>query len=148
MYVKPNNEVCSCKHCCSGKAIRVICSKGICVACNIQHSMCMCHTAICCLSGSTVFFPIMPLTAWFLKKKKKVTEYKMCVLIFPTTFVWNISYSEKNSVRNYQKHMRAVRKVSSHFEYLQNRSSVLDVTWQPVRGDLTVHLWTVTLPRG
>jgi hypothetical protein len=35
--------------------------------------------------------------------------------------------------------MRAVRKVSSHFEYLENRSHGLDVTWQPVRGDLTVH---------
>ena len=38
----------------------------------------------------------------------------------------------------------AVRKVSSHFEYLENRSRGLDVTWQPVRGDLTVHPWTVT----
>jgi len=34
---------------------------------------------------------------------------------------------------------RAVRKVSSHFEYLENRSRGLDVTWQPIRGDLTVH---------
>jgi hypothetical protein len=34
---------------------------------------------------------------------EKVTEYKMCVFIFSTTFVWNISYSEKNSVRNDQK---------------------------------------------
>jgi hypothetical protein len=43
---------------------------------------------------------------------------------------------------------RAVRKVSSHFEYLENRSRCLDVTWQPIRGDITVHRWTVTLPRG
>jgi len=34
---------------------------------------------------------------------------------------------------------RAVRKVSDNFEYLKNRSRGLDVTWQPVRGDLTVH---------
>ena len=33
---------------------------------------------------------------------------------------------------------RAVRKVSSHFEYLENSSRGLDVTWQPVREDLTV----------
>jgi len=32
-----------------------------------------------------------------------------------------------------------VRKVSSHFEYLESRSCGLDVTWQPVREDLTVH---------
>jgi hypothetical protein len=43
---------------------------------------------------------------------------------------------------------RVVRKVSVHFEYLENRSRDLDVTWQPVRGDLTMHPWTVTLPWG
>jgi len=42
----------------------------------------------------------------------------------------------------------AIRKVPGHFEYLENRSRGLDITWQPVRGDLTVHLWTVTLPWG
>jgi hypothetical protein len=34
---------------------------------------------------------------------------------------------------------RAVRKVSSHFEYLENRLRGLVVTWQSVRGELTVH---------
>ena len=34
---------------------------------------------------------------------------------------------------------RAVENVSSHFEYLENRSRSLDVTWQPFRGDLTAH---------
>jgi hypothetical protein len=43
---------------------------------------------------------------------------------------------------------RAVRKVSVHFEYLENRSRGLDVTWQPVTGDLSVHPLTVTLPWG
>ena len=41
---------------------------------------------------------------------------------------------------------RAVRKVLVHFEYLEERSSGLDVTWQPVRGDFTVYPLTVTLP--
>jgi hypothetical protein len=45
-------------------------------------------------------------------------------------------------------YMRAVRKVSSHFEYLKNRSRGLDVTWQPVRRDLTAHPLTVTVPWG
>ena len=35
--------------------------------------------------------------------------------------------------------MRAVQEVSSYFEHLENWSRDLDVTWQPVRGDLTVH---------
>jgi len=37
-------------------------------------------------------------------------------------------------------HTRAVWKVSVHFEYLENWSCGLDVTWHPVRGDLTVRL--------
>ena len=44
--------------------------------------------------------------------------------------------------------MRSVWKVPGHFEYLENLRRGIDVTWQPVRGDLTVHLWTVTLPWG
>ena len=36
-------------------------------------------------------------------------------------------------------YMRAVRKVFIHFEYLENRSLSLDVTWQLVRRDLPVH---------
>jgi len=42
----------------------------------------------------------------------------------------------------------AVRRASVHFEYLDNRSRGLDVTWQPVRGDITVYPWTVTLSWG
>ena len=42
-------------------------------------------------------------------------------------------------------HMRAVQKVSGHFEYHENRSRGLDVTRQPVRGDLTALPSTVTV---
>jgi hypothetical protein len=35
--------------------------------------------------------------------REKVTEYKMCVLIFSTTFVWNIFDSKKNWARYDQK---------------------------------------------
>jgi len=31
--------------------------------------------------------------------RRNVTEYKMCVLIFCTTFVWNISHSKQNWAR-------------------------------------------------
>jgi hypothetical protein len=43
-------------------------------------------------------------------------------------------------VRLSESFTRAVRKVSSRFEYLKNRSRGLDATWQPVRRDLTVLL--------
>jgi hypothetical protein len=47
--------------------------------------------------------------------------------------------AQKNTHKYIMVCTRAVRKVSSHFEYLENRLRVLDLTWQPVRGDLTVH---------
>ena len=31
--------------------------------------------------------------------RENATEHKMCVLIFSTTFIWNISHSNKNSLR-------------------------------------------------
>jgi hypothetical protein len=43
---------------------------------------------------------------------------------------------------------RTVQKVSVHFEYLENRPRGIDVTGQPVRGDVTVHPRTVTVPWG
>jgi hypothetical protein len=48
----------------------------------------------------------------------------------------------------HSQHTWAVRKVSVHFKCLQNQSHYLDITWQPVRGDLTVHPCTFTLLRG
>ena len=38
-------------------------------------------------------------------RKKKVTEHKMCVLIFSTTFVWNISSCKKKWARYDKKRM-------------------------------------------
>jgi hypothetical protein len=41
--------------------------------------------------------PVSTKRSAYRKKKKKSTENKMRVLIFSTTFVWNISHSKKNS---------------------------------------------------
>jgi hypothetical protein len=64
-------------------------------ALGFQHAMCMCHTGIYILSGSIAFFHVNPQTA---QLSKKVTKYKMCVLIFSTTIVRNISHCKKKCV--------------------------------------------------
>jgi len=45
----------------------------------------------------------------------------------------------RDIIHNFVLYTRAVRKVSGHFEYLEDRPFGLNVTWQPVRGDLTDH---------
>jgi hypothetical protein len=42
-------------------------------------------------------------------------------------------------ILSYVLRMRPVQKVSSQFEYLENQWHGFDVTWQPVKGDLTAH---------
>ena len=46
-----------------------------------------------------------------------------------------LSYQPEN--QKVLHNTRAVRKVSVHFEYHENRSRGVDIIWQPVRGDLT-----------
>ena len=53
------------------------------VALLIQHATRI-RSIICVLCGSITFFGVMSSTARFLEK---VTERKMCILIFSTTFV-------------------------------------------------------------
>jgi hypothetical protein len=55
---------------------------------------------ICGPSVSTIFFDIISQTVRF---SEKVTERKMFILLFSTTFVQSISYSKKNLARYSQK---------------------------------------------
>ena len=60
------------------------------------------HIVFCDPPGFTIFFPYFPINGKIFEKKK-FTYDKMWVLIFPTTFVWNISHSNKNWARCDQK---------------------------------------------
>ena len=72
----------------------------VCVALVIQHAIRMRHVVISGLPVSTIFFQLSHKRRDF---RREVTEHKMCVLIFSTTFVWNISHSKKNWARYDQK---------------------------------------------
>jgi hypothetical protein len=77
-------QLLSSNHCCSGKAIGGVYSESVSVALVIQHAMRMRHIVICSLSGSTTFSTLSHKRHDF---RRNATEYKMCSLIFSTTFV-------------------------------------------------------------
>jgi predicted transcriptional regulator len=52
--------------------------------------------------------------------RKKITEFKMCVLILSTSFVWNIYHSKKNWARYDQKCI-SVSSMYSYFSTLSHK---------------------------
>jgi hypothetical protein len=54
----------------------------MCVAVVIQNAKRMCHIVTCALPGSTIFFT---LSYERHDLREKVTEHKMCALVFSTT---------------------------------------------------------------
>ena len=74
-------------------AIGITYSQCVFVALGIQHAVHIYHIVICGMSGSTIFFLIISQAALFWGGDP---ENKMCVLIFSTTFICNISHIQKN----------------------------------------------------
>ena len=70
-----------------------------------------------------------------------------------TQFIRQVSHtlkcSHKRHCRNMQETIRGLSgKYSAILEYIDNRSRRLDVTWQPVRGDLTAYPCTFAVTWG
>jgi len=79
-------------HCCSGEKKDYI--FWVCV-CNLSCAGCKANAPYCHLWPVRLYntFPQYLITGTIFEKK--VTEHKMCVWIFSTPFVWNISHSKK-----------------------------------------------------
>jgi hypothetical protein len=94
---KLNIEVHSSNHYCSVKATSITYSECESVALGIQREMRMRRIAICGLPGSIICLHHLINGTIF----KKQMSTKMCVLIFCTTFVWNIFHYDKKWARYY-----------------------------------------------
>jgi hypothetical protein len=69
-------------------------------ACSLGYPTCNAHAPYCYLWPVWLYY-ILSIMPFF--RDKKATEPKICVLIFSTTFVLNISYSKKKWARYDQK---------------------------------------------
>ena len=86
------------------EAVSIKCYERVCVCVCVcvcilvlvtQHAMRMRRIILPSVAcpAVTVFIHFISQTARF---SEKINEHKMCVLVFFTTFVWNISHYEKN----------------------------------------------------
>ena len=86
MLIQSNIKACSCNHCCSGKAISIIYSECVSVA--------LCIWCPCSILSSVAWPAVKYFSTLSHKlhdlRKKNVTLYKTCLLIFSTNFVSNI----------------------------------------------------------
>jgi len=66
----------------------------------------------------------------------KVTENKICVFIFSTSFVWNISHSKKNSVTYYYKSTQVFIEIT---HYLCQILIKIQFSWHFKKISITLH---------
>ena len=87
---------------CSRKAISITHSECVFAALDIQHA-CTCDILSYVTCQALQYFFIL-FHKWHNFLKKGI-EHKMCILTFFTTFIWNISHSNKNWAR-YDLHVK------------------------------------------
>jgi hypothetical protein len=76
----------SCNHCCRAKSVNITYSEYVFAALVIQHAMRMRLIILPSVASlAAPYFPTLSHKRHLFRKK--VTEYKMCVFIFSTTFV-------------------------------------------------------------
>ena len=82
--------------------------------CSLGYPVCNTHAPYCHVTwpSSTKFPHIISQMARF--QKKKVVEHKTCILIFSTTFVWNIFHSKKTWAR-YDQRCISVFTYTTHY---------------------------------
>ena len=100
MHMWRNIEALSRNNCCRRKAI---CFTYYECVFSSTHTTCAILSPVACLALPYIYIYIYIYISQYLIKgktfEKKVIEHKMCVVIFSTIFVWNISHSKKNWVR-------------------------------------------------
>jgi hypothetical protein len=78
----------------------------VCVASVTQHAKRMRHIMLSPVECLTLpYFSTFSHKRRDFRKEIKVTEHKMCALIFSTNFVWYISHCKNNSVRYNKYHI-------------------------------------------
>jgi hypothetical protein len=135
MYVQCNIEMRSRNHFCCGNIISItywsVCACLRVLACvhvvtgaracvNVHVALLIQHATRSRHVMESFVAPRSPLYFSTLSHKycdfrKNVTEYKMCVFVFSTTFVYNISHSKKNLMRYRQKSRNVLIQSTRHF---------------------------------
>ena len=121
-----------------------VCSQTLCGICGVVFNILKDHSAFC-LQDQAEFLDCITLkmkAPWTFVMSGAACTVTQCYITEGLN-IYNSAVRTTNLTTT-----RAVGKVSSRIEYLMNRSHDLDITWQPVGGDLTVHPWTVTVPWG
>ena len=83
-------EVRSCNHCCSGKTIHITYSVVY-----VSGTQCACVVLLSMACPAVQYFSTLSHKRKDFREKRFI-KYKMYVLLFSTTFVWNLSHSKKN----------------------------------------------------